>query len=75
MSKFTRVITFNSLYAAWYWGYLPFGPPKASCHVSIKVNIFSLTLKSGCTILKLDEKVFPFKHTVAEIIVNYKRNM
>jgi len=50
MSKFTRVITFNSLYAAWYWGYLPFGPPKASCHVSIKVNIFSLTLKSGCTI-------------------------
>jgi len=52
MSKFTRAITFNSLYAAWYWGYLPFGPPKASCHVSIKVNIFSLTLKSGCSISK-----------------------
>ena len=40
--------TLNSWYAAWYCGYLPPAPPKASCHVSMRINIFSLTFRSGC---------------------------
>ena len=41
-------VTFNSLYAAWNWGYPPLGPPRASCQVSIRTNICSFTPKSGC---------------------------
>lgn len=45
-----KPITLSSLYAAQYWGYLPLAPPKASCQVSIKISIFSLTFKSGCRV-------------------------
>lgn len=43
-----NIYTLSSRYAAWYWGYLPPAPPKASCQVSMRINIFSLTFRSGC---------------------------
>lgn len=71
-SRCYNPITLSSLYAAQYWGNLdPDEPPKASCQVSIKISIFSLTFKSGC-IVELNYKA---EKTLVPVPAKLKRQM